>query len=123
MNDVLVPGWIKELESKAEAAKREREASAHRDIAAALVVNTEGPKFWHQLLRELAINAEALQRINIRGSSSEPSDSQGGEQHCRVQLSLLGLFPAQTYTDLFYTPGDSKIRCHTLEGAAFELVL
>ena len=60
MNDALVPNWIKEMESEAELAKAQSEAAAQRQIAATLTVEAEGPEFWRQLHKELAINADAL---------------------------------------------------------------
>jgi hypothetical protein len=119
MNDALVPEWIKEMESQAELAKAQSEASAQRQIAASLTVGAEGPEFWRQLHKELAINANALPKIGIRGSTSAFSYAQGEEQHVRVQVALMGLLPNMTYTDLFYMPGSTEIRCHTLEGEVF----
>jgi hypothetical protein len=119
MNDALVPNWIKEMESEAELAKAQSEAAAQRQIAATLTVEAEGPEFWRQLHKELAINADALPKIGIRGTTSAFSYAQGAEQHLRIDVALAGLFPNMTYTDLFYMPGSTEIRCHTLEGEVF----
>ena len=115
MNDVLVPAWIKEEQAQAELEKAKADAEVQRRITAALLIQTEGAEFWRQLLKELAINTDALPKLGIRGSTS-PFVNPQGEQHCRIEVALVGAFPKITYTDLFYMPGGEEIRCHTLEG-------
>jgi hypothetical protein len=119
MNDVLVPGWIKEVKAQEELEKAKENAAAQRAIAAGLLISSEGPEFWRQLLKELAINTDALPEIGLAGSTSPFGNPEGGEQRCRVNVSKPGAFPALTYTDLFYFKGDSTIRCHTLEQEVF----
>jgi hypothetical protein len=119
MNDVLIPEWLKELENEADLDAARRDAAEQRAIAAQLALDTDGPEFWHQLLKGLSINSDALEKmkkVGVRGHASTFGNPRGGEQRCRVDIARTGIMPKLTWTDLFYTPGDSAIRCHTLEG-------
>ena len=123
MRDVLNPAWQQEMVAEIEQAEAEEESTKRLTVAAQLVLESSGPEFWHKFVKEAAINTEALvknKKLGVRGRTS-PKGSPGGEQLCRIEIARTGIFPSLTWMDLFYMPGDSRIRCYTLEGNAFEL--
>jgi hypothetical protein len=122
MNEVLVPDWIRRIEAKEAAVISQAQAETDRQRVAALTIQAEGPEFWRQLVKELAINMENLPRIGIRGSMAKVANSEI-EEGFQVNVVLEGVFPNQTYTNIFYGKGRSIIRCHTLEGSAFRISL
>jgi hypothetical protein len=122
MNDLLVPPWIKREKAKQNAARLHAESTTQKQLADTLTIKAEGPAFWQQLLRELALNTEALSELNIRGQMASVSRSEYEEAY-RVEVVLVGLNPKQTYTDVFYSKESTVIRTHTLEGTAHQFYL
>src|SRR6266478_3350463 len=122
MNDVLVPSWIKQIKSADDAEQANAQSAAQESAIASLRIEQGGAEFWRQLLKELAINADCLGEIGLSGMFSNSGDVEH-EETCRIQVSSISNFPKQTYTDLFFRKGAQSIRCHTLEGKAFELYL
>jgi hypothetical protein len=109
-----MPDWIND---DAERIKREKAASdarAQAAIDASFKIAKDGPSFWQQLLASLKENTNDLPKINLAGNTSSIKAPEKGEQHCRVDISKPGAtFPVSTYTDLFYTLGNTAIRAHT----------
>lgn len=66
-----------------------------------MTVKAEGPEFWRQLLKELAIHANSLPEIGLHSQVSK-LDNPDFEQRYRIDVSLRAAFPRMTYTDLFY---------------------
>ena len=120
MADYLTPQWIRK---KKEAIEREavgRKAESNAQALAEMIVRTDGPNFWRELVKELSIAVASLEQINMNGAAS-PCLSSDFEEHCRVQVGLDSIRPQFTYTDLFYIKGHTSIRCHTMQGDAFPL--
>jgi len=117
---MLTPAWIKQVAAEEAAEKLESEVERERISAASLRVVSKGPEFFQELLRELAITAEAVKTINAIGSIS-PLGNPEFESGCRISVRLRSVLPKQTYTDVLYQKGSKVIRCYTLEGEAFIL--
>ena len=106
MNVAQAPDWIKDMKSKYEL-----------DKLASLRITKEGPDFWFQLFNELESTTRSLQSIGsgYSGRTSNTSKPNEVEKRYRVDVALSGRSGGLTYTDLFYRPGDSKIRSQTKE--------
>jgi hypothetical protein len=110
-----VPAWITAEEKHAEQEKARADTHAQSVIQDSFKIAKEGPAFWKELMEKLKENTDALSRLNLSGSTSvmTPAD-QRTEHRCRVQVTHSGA--DQTYTDLFYMPGSTSIRCWTPVG-------
>ena len=113
MNYVLIPEWIKKIKAKDDAERSAAEIAKQKAEIASLRIKQDGPEFWRQLLKELAINAESLSEIGLQGSLSKSADSES-EEHCRVHVAM-GTIVRQAYTDLVYKSGSPTIHCRTVE--------
>ncbi len=78
-----------------------RPADARQQVNAAMTVKAEGPEFWRQLLKELAIHANSLPEIGLH-SQVRKLDNPDFEQRYRIDVSLRAAFPRMTYTALSY---------------------
>jgi hypothetical protein len=124
MNPVLIPDWIKDLKASEDLARAEADSAAQQQCIAKLTVRAEGPEFVRQLVKELAFNTDSLAEIGLNGSTiANKCETPPPEQFWRVEVSFRAAFPRMTYTNLFYAPGDSAIRCHPMKGPVFELPL
>lgn len=112
MNELVKPNWIKRREIQ--IAKGE--TATQRALILSLRVKAEGPEFWRQVLIELASNIDAMSGIGVRGKVSSFGASEEKQQRCRIDVAQSGSVRGMTYTDLFYTPGETNIECRTLEG-------
>jgi hypothetical protein len=117
----LTPSWIRALGSQDEADTARENAAEQQKHLEGLLLRNGGPKFWASLRRELAIAIEALSEISLDGFS--PPTKGFADDHVRVEVRKLGVFPNQTYIDLFYRCGDSVIRCVPMIGDEFRLYL
>jgi hypothetical protein len=115
-----IPGW---LQQQNDALSAIATAKAEQELTD-LTIETRGREFWGELLAEFKLVAEhppaglwaRFQHSNFAVSRHE--------DHCRIEAGYLGTCPRMNYTDLWYSPGDKKIRCKTtLVGAEFPLLL
>lgn len=118
MNDLLVKDWIKRRKAQDELANLPSRDELQQDVAR-LKIELEGPKFWSDFVKELALNIEGISEIGCSGKITTIGNLKFEEQ-CRVQVMFKSLRPKQTFTDLFYSNG-AIIRCSTCEGDAFQL--
>jgi len=118
---VNVPDWITAEEKQAERQKAETEAHGQKVIEDSFRIAKEGPVFWKELMEKLKENTDALSRLNLSGSASvmTPADERS-EHKCRVEAINSGV--DRTYTDLFYRPGSTSIRCWTPTGPQDDFV-
>jgi hypothetical protein len=124
MNPILIPDWIKDLKASEDLARAKADNAAQQQRIAELTVRDEGPEFVRQLVKELAFNTDSLTEIGLNGSTiANKCETPPPERFWRVEVSFRAAFPRMTYTNLFYAPGDSAIRCHPMEGPAFDLPL
>lgn len=123
MNDSAVPDWIKRIKEQEDQEKAKDAAQTQQQTADAQTVRAKGPEFWKQLLEELKVTADSLQVIGLQGSVSDITTAGAGEEACQVSVAAASTRPRRTYTNLFYSPGQAFIRCHTAEEKAFRLVL
>lgn len=119
MNALLVKPWIKARKAKNESAKLPSHHELQENVAR-LKIDLEAPKFWNDLLKELALNVEGISEIECAGKISKFGNLKIEEQY-RVQVMIKSFCPNQTFTDLFYSQGNTVIRCCTCEGSAFQL--
>jgi hypothetical protein len=122
VNEILVPEWIKREMAERESSELHAEADAQRQRADLLVVKSEGPEFWRQLLRELALTTESLGRIGMQGKLSKIT-STDFEDAYRLSVSLSGVTPKQTYSDIRYQKGSTAIQCYPQDGNPCQLQL
>lgn len=122
MNDVLTPGWIKEIEAENARNAAQQEAAAQSLLVASMTIDSDSPEYWRHLVKELAINTDALPKIGLAGQTYIiPNRHNENEQHCRIEVSQPGaLIPRFTHTDLFYSLGTGAIRCHPLNGESMK---
>ena len=84
-----------------------------------LRVQTEGPELWKQLIKELQINVDSLTQIGLSGSLSD--NSHPSDDSYRVTVRRMTTFPSETFTDLFYKPGDPMVRVCFMDGRSTKL--
>jgi|ERR1700722_12314204 len=118
MNDVLTPGWIREIEAENARKAAADEAAAQSQLVASMTIDADSPEFFRHFVRELAINTDALPKIGLGGETYQIENRHHEtEQHCRVEVfKPEALIPNFTHADLFYIPGTMVIRCHPFEG-------
>jgi hypothetical protein len=104
------PDWIKERnEEKAEQKRQEASAS----------IEANGPEFWKRFTDRVVVNARALQQLDgeelfgfASVSSTEPVSSTEFEHNCHIQIERRSVKhgPEMTKMNLWYTPGENRIR-------------
>jgi hypothetical protein len=116
MNDDLIPKWIKQIKDNDEAQKSEAELNRLRNLTAQAVVQSEGPRFWKQLAKDLEIAANACSKIGITATcNSLGNQAQPGEHGVRVDMNAGFPFHKIAHTILWYTEGSGYIRWITME--------
>jgi hypothetical protein len=118
MENALTPEWIRHEESQRAMASARADAVTQRTTAALLEIEASAPGFWRQLLLELKLNTESLPRIGVRGQVSTVGSEKCGHAGYRVDVASKCIRPDISYSDVFYSRGDSAIRTLTLEGTA-----
>lgn len=114
-DETLVPEWMKQRQIESELAEAKEDARLHRVVAAGLLIEREGPKFWQQLMKELKIAVDALPVLKMQGSYTLI-----GQDGARIDVSSPGIFANFTYTNMFRD--DVGIRCSTLDAGAYRLL-
>jgi len=124
-DDSLIPEWIKNIRDQDELKTAKADANMQRQLLAKKTIETDGPAFWKQLLKELELQTRALAIIpRLRGSLAGIETAiPTGEEARHVAIFYSGLVPQDTSTNIFYKPGQSFIRCHTQEGDAINFQL
>ena len=116
MNDSVKPEWMRKKQAEQEAAVRAEDLRQQRVVAAALLINRDGQKFWKELKEKLAIAVEFLPDLRLAGSISPTSDDA-----IRILANKPGVLASQTYTDLSYNREAKEIRCGTLNRGIYSL--
>jgi hypothetical protein len=123
-DDGLIPKWIRKIKAQDDLTAAKIEGNTQRQLLALRSVQADGPAFWKQLLKELKIATDSLGLIELQGSLGTVGTALSGDEDARhIVVSLSALLPKQTYTNVFYKPGGSFIRCHTPEGGSVNLRL
>jgi hypothetical protein len=117
MDEALVPEWMRKRRQEDELAEAKKEAARQQAVEASLLLKQEGPKFWSQLQRSLAIAVDSLPVLRLTGSITQYSEG------IRIEVIYYHLVPIQTYTDIIYDPGKALIRCSTMSGGICQLCL
>jgi hypothetical protein len=120
MNPQLVPDWIKHLKAEEAGKRSQTDSEAAKQLCAATTITAQGPEFWRQLFRELALNTDSLPELGLQGSATI-QDTSTSEMCYRIEVSLRAAWPKMTYTNLFYVQGAQVIRGHTFEDTTFKL--
>jgi len=118
MNDSVKPEWMRKKQAEQEATARAEDLRQQRIIAAALLIDRDGQKFWKELKEKLAIAVEFLPDLKLSGSISPV-----GDNAIRILVNKPGPFANQAYTDLFYNSEAKEIRCGILNGGMYSLGL
>jgi|SRR5208282_4932346 len=116
MNDSVRPEWMKKKQAEQESAARAEDLRQQRIVAAALLIDRDGQKFWKELKEKLAIAVEFLPDLKLAGLISPT-----GDDALRILINKPGVFANQTYTDLFYNREAKEIRCGILNGGMYSL--
>lgn len=106
------PDWVRQHNLQHDAKEREENERLQRQLEDGEYVRENSPLFWQQLVKALSTNTDALKSLkgeHLDGNTS-PSDG-GGEKTCFIQVIQRGPHPEPTRMNLFYKPGDSRIRC------------
>ena len=123
-DDPLIPKWIRKIKAQDDLTAAKIDGNVQRHLLAQKTVQADGPAFWKQLLKELKIATDGLALIELRGSLANIETALPGDEEARhIAISIEALLPKQTYTNVFYKPGGSYIRCHTQEGESINLRL
>jgi len=117
MDLALVPEWMKKMQQEEELAEAKKEAARQLEVQASHILQQEGPEFWSQLQRSLAIAVDSLPVLKLTGSISQFSEG------IRIDVVYYHLIPVQTYTDICYDTGTAVIRCTTMSGGICQLYL
>jgi hypothetical protein len=80
----------------------------------------DGPSFWKQLIKELQITVDNLPLIGLTGTVS--SVGSAAEEGYQIAVSRPTVFPAMTYTNVFYKPGGPIVRLHPLDESSSNLI-
>jgi len=121
VSKATIPEWIKAEQEREKRKQAADDARSQKAVETSFVISNVSEALWKELVAKLKENTDALHRVHLSGSTSlmTPADKQG-EQRCRVQVTNLGI--DQTYTDLFYTPKGTIIRCWTQAGQQDDFV-
>jgi hypothetical protein len=112
--------WVAQIEARETAEDAVMDARAQRLALAELKIKSSAPTFFQDFHDQLSLAASALnpeQRVGQVTKWGNPDHEQG----MRISIRRVGIIANQTYTDLFYTKGQSFIRCNTVEGKSFLL--
>jgi hypothetical protein len=125
VNDApLIPKWIRKIKAQDDLTAAKIDGNAQRQLLAQTTVQADGPAFWKQLLKELKLATDGLALIELHGSLANFETVLSSDEEARhIAISISALLPKQTYTNVFYKPGGSYIRCHTQEGESVNLRL
>src|ERR1700722_6940979 len=116
-DDPLIPKWIRKIKAQDDLTAAKIDGNTQRQLSALKTVQTDGPVFWKQLLKELKIATEGLALIELRGSLANIETAPAREEEARhVAVSISAVLSKQTYTNVFYKPGGPYIRCYPQEG-------
>jgi hypothetical protein len=116
MNGSVKPEWMRKKQAEQEAAAKTEDLRQQRIVAAALLIDRDGQKFWEELKKKLAVAVEFLPDLKLTGSISPT-----GNDAIRILVNKPGMFANQTYTDLFYNREAKEIRCGILNGGMYSL--
>src|SRR5271157_659481 len=114
MNSIATK-WIAEEKLEEEQKQLRRQAQEHQKIAAIFSIQQAGPDVWRNLLVACQSAIDDLPQIGVCGQMCVMGTAET-EQHCRIQVRLIGPVAKHTYTDLWYSPGALQIRGLTMEG-------
>lgn len=115
-----LPGWLREQHEQANKAANAKQQRALAEMR----VRAEGPAFWKALREELELIADNPPAGLWSKFSHSNFATSRHEDHCRVAVGCASVCPRLAHADLWFRPGDSKIRClRTLDGAEFCLAL
>lgn len=117
MDEALVPEWMKKKRQEDELAEAKKEAARQLEVQASHILRQEGPRFWSQLQKNLAIAVDSLPFLKLTGSISSFSEG------IRIEVVYYHLVPVQTYTDISYDSNRAAIRCSTMSGGICQLYL
>jgi hypothetical protein len=117
MDEALVPEWMKKMRQEDELAEAKQEVARRLEVEASPLLQQEGPRFWSQLQKSLAIAVDSLPVLNLSGSISRFSEG------IRIEVVYYHLIPVQTHTDIFYDPNSAVIHCSTMSGGTCRLYL
>jgi|HubBroStandDraft_4_1064222.scaffolds.fasta_scaffold128388_2 hypothetical protein len=120
----LIPKWIRKIKAQDDLTAAKIDGNTQRQLLALKTVQADGPVFWKQLLKELKIATDGLALIELQGSLANIETALSHDEEARhVAVSFSALLPKQTYTNVFYKPGGSSIRCCPQEGEPVNLRL
>jgi hypothetical protein len=118
---MTIPEWIKAEQEREKTKQSAADARSLEVMEGSRTIANGSEAFWKDLLAKLKENTDALHHLKLSGSTSlMVPPSKGGEQTCRVQVVNSGI--DETYTDLFCTPGGTRIRCWTPAGKQDDFV-
>jgi hypothetical protein len=108
------PDWIKTHNREKAEEKRQSNEIGQRQLEASLVIKDTGPEFWKQLVDRVGVNVGALPSLEgeeLAGSVSVTGTA-GAELSCHIQVDRrsVRLGPELSRMNLFYRPGESRIR-------------
>jgi len=111
---------MKQIKRQEDQKAAEDEADKLRSALATRIIQSEGPVFWKQLIKELQITVDSLPHIGLKGTVSDiGSEIEEGYQVSVVRSTL---YPDSRYINLFYKPGSNMVRMHPQEGGSGNLV-
>jgi hypothetical protein len=110
MNHIMAPGWVQMLKLSQDS---------HSTEAAGLAA-VEGPRFWKQLVRELALAVDDLPVLHLQGKLSKFGNP-SGQEWCRIMVARRAVVPINTLTDVYYRYGDRAIWWRPAGKEAFAL--
>src|SRR4029077_8907977 len=118
----IKPDWMKKKQEEQEAAARELEVRRQPSADAVSVIEKDGPRFWKELKEKLVIAVSFLPNLNLTGSITTVGDVSSADA-IRVTINKPGTSLNQTYTDLYFNIDAKQIRCGTLNGGVYTLLL
>lgn len=121
MSDPSEPDWIRKRREAAERQKAASEADANARLAAEAVIRADGPKWFEQLIKDLRVTVDHCPSIGIRASLGEIGQLHSNEAAFQVSIVRGSLYPQPMYTNIFYAPGASQIRCCDSDGTPSNL--
>jgi hypothetical protein len=104
MTDAVIPGWIKAMKTELELAKESGARYEREQQLRSSVIKNDGPKFWKQLLKELAIAVEASKGLGVGAAMSDLS-SNANEQRFQIICTAR----TNEIAEINYQVGDDKI--------------
>lgn len=123
MNDMLVPEFIRQMEAEEKRRSVEIDAGREAEMRAAAVIALEGPEFFRQFLKEVALAVESLSRIGLTGSLSPIYIPEHGEQLYRVTVARIGSISKHRFVDIYFHLEAGTFRCFPQEGAPYHFSL